>query len=63
MYVGSYSMIQKAYDIRTLEETIKINNETIAKGINTGYQIICIGKSYEEVAEYLDKFQEKFDRP
>lgn len=62
-YVGTYSLTQKAYDIRTLEETLKINNEMIAKGINTGYQILCIEDTYEKVSEYLDQYQKRFGRP
>lgn len=62
-YVGTYSLTQKAYDIRTLEETLKINNEMIAKGINTGFQILCIENSYENASKYLEQYERRFGRP
>jgi hypothetical protein len=62
-YVGTYSLTQKAYDIRTLEETLKINNKMIAKGINTGFQILCIENSYEKASKYLEQYERRFDRP
>jgi len=53
-YLGEYSPEQDAYNIITLEEAIKINEDLYKKKCFNGYIPICMGKSYEEVAKKLD---------
>ena len=63
IYIGEYSTDQKAYNITTLEEAIKINKEMAEQGIFNGYVPICYGSSIEDVRKQLDEIQNKIGRP
>lgn len=63
IYIGEYSNDQKAYNITTLEEAVKINLEMMSNGIFNGYVPICYGFSREEVRNKLDEIQNKIGRP
>lgn len=63
IYIGEYSTDQKAYNITTLEEAIKINKEMAEQGIFNGYVPLCYGLSIEDVRKQLDEIQNKIGRP
>lgn len=63
IYIGEYSNDQKAYNITTLGEAVKINLEMMSNGTFNGYVPICYGFSREEVRNKLDEIQNKIGRP
>lgn len=63
IYIGEYSSEQKAYNIDTLENIIKINLTNMANNIFNDYIPICYGYSIEDVRKQLDIIEKEVGRP
>ena len=53
IYVAEYSISQGAWNIDTLENIIKINNDMKENGINNDYKILMVDTDEEKLRERL----------
>ena len=59
--VAEYSVRNKSYNVTTLEEALRQNQETALKGLLNDYIIIGAFKTYDEADDACQKMQEQQD--
>lgn len=58
--VAEYSVKQKAFNVDTLENILKLNNYMSLKGFSNDYKIIYVG-SYQKCKEKMEQLRLKIE--
>lgn len=57
VWVAEYSPRQKVFHIDTLERVLETNRQTVARGLEPGYVILCIAATSEAAHAFAEKWE------